>query len=406
MSTSLIYHTQGIVGFQHERLLFSEGKAVQRISRREFRCPLCHTGSVSTYPLRERLIQGLPYGTKPTYFRVTVHRIYCPKCKQSTVEKLPFLSHSEARQTQAFERSIIELRRDMSISAISRHYDIAWSSVKEIEKRHLQKKFAHIPLKKVKVIGIDEIAIGRIGGRRPAYWTIVRDLESGAVLCVDKGKDGDSLHGFLKRLRRSKAKIELVAMDMGKSFVAWVKENLPDTQIVFDHFHVIKMMNEKLDAVRRKTMARLDDDERRILKNKRFLLLQNQEDLNENAVKELEELKTHFKELADIYMMKEALRSIYRTAMSVVEAETALQDWCKKALLLQSVSLHKMVKSIVAHWEGILGYWKYDGLTSAGMEGFNNKIRTLIRQAYGYRDEEYMKLKIFDLPNKRCDDGI
>ena len=122
--------------------------------------------------------------------------------------------------------------------------------------------------------------------------------------------------------------------------------------------------------------------------------------------KELEELKTHFKELADIYMMKEALRSIYRTAMSVVEAETALWDWCKKALLLQSVSLHKMVKSIVAHWEGILGYWKYDGLTSAGMEGFNNKVRTLIRQAYGYRDEEYMKLKIFDLPNKRCDDGI
>ena len=92
--------------------------------------------------------------------------------------------------------------------------------------------------------------------------------------------------------------------------------------------------------------------------------------------------------------------------MSVVEAETALRDWCKKALLIQSVSLHKMVKSIVAHWEGILGYWKYDGLTSAGMEGFNNKVRTLIRQAYGYRDEEYMKLKIFDLPNKRCDDGI
>lgn len=103
-----------------------------------------------------------------------------------------------------------------------------------------------------------------------------------------------------------------------------------DTTIVFDHFHVIKMMNEKLDAVRCKTMARLDDDERRILKNKRFLLLQNQEDLNENAVKELEELKTHFKELADIYIMKEALRSIYRTAMSVVEAETALRDWCKR----------------------------------------------------------------------------
>ena len=406
MSTSLIYHTQGIVGFQHERLLFSEGKAVQRISRREFRCPLCHAGSVSIYPLRERLIQGLPYGTKATYFKVTVHRIYCRKCKQITVEKLPFLSHSEARQTQAFERTIIELRRDMTISAISRHYNIAWSSVKEIEKRYLQRKFRRIPMKKVRIIGIDEIAIGRIGGRRPAYWTIVRDLEAGSVLCVDKGKDGDSLRGFLQRLKRSRAKIELVAMDMGKSFVAWVKENLPDAKIVFDHFHVIKMMNEKLDIVRRRTMVRLDDDERRILKNKRFLLLQNQEDLSEEATAELAKLKKHFKELADMHMMKETLRSIYRIAMSPVEAETALRDWCDKAMLIPSIWLHKMAKTILSHWDGILGYWRYNALTSAGMEGFNNKVRTLIRQAYGYRDEEYMILKIHDLPNKRGDDGL
>ena len=73
--------------------------------------------------------------------------------------------------------------------------------------------------------------------------------------------------------------------------------------------------------------------------------------------KELEELKTHFKELADIYMMKEALRSIYRTAMSVVEAETALWDWCKKALLLQSVSLHKVVKSIVGSVRSFAHIW-------------------------------------------------
>ncbi|MBR2964572.1 MAG: transposase, partial [Lentisphaeria bacterium] len=192
---------------------------------------------------------------------------------------------------------------------------IPWSTVKNIEKRYLQTKFKTIPLKKVKVIGIDEIAIGRKKGK-PVYWTIVRDLVSGAVLHVDKGKEGDSLKSFLFRLHCSKAKIELVAMDMGAAYTLWVKENLPGAAIVFDHFHVIKLMNDKLDMVRRRTMAQLDADELKLLKKKRFLLLHNQEDLNEEAAAELAELKEHFKELSELHMMKEALRSIYRVVMT------------------------------------------------------------------------------------------
>ena len=260
-------------------------------------------------------------------------------------------------------------------------------------------------MKKVKVIGIDEIAIGRKKGK-PVYWTIVRDLVSGAVLHVDKGKEGDSLKSFLFRLHCSKAKIELVAMDMGAAYTLWVKENLPGAAIVFDHFHVIKLMNDKLDMVRRRTMAQLDADELKLLKKKRFLLLHNQEDLNEEAVADLAVLKEHFKELSELHMMKEALRSIYRVVMTEDEAETALRDWCAKAMRIQSKPLQSMVKTIQSHWDGILGFWKYDGLTSAGMEGFNNKVRTMIRMAYGYRDEEYMVLKIYDLPNKRTNDGL
>ena len=61
--------------------------------------------------------------------------------------------------------------------------------------------------------------------------------------------------------------------------------------------------------------------------------------------------------------------------------------------------LHKMVKSILQHWDGILGFWRFGNMTNASMEGFNNKVRTMLRQAYGYRDLEYMRLKIFNLPN-------
>ena len=398
MSTSLAYHTQGINGFQHHSFQFSDGKVIQRLKRKEFRCPKCSHCSVNTYPCRTRRIQGLPYGRMPVYFEVELHRIYCPVCQNLTMEELPFLSHPKARITKALERTIIELRPEMTIHATSKYFHLDWRVVKACEKRYLKRKFKHVKLKHVKYIGIDEIAIGHTETGKTAYWTIVRDLDSGSVLHVVPGKDGTALRDFLIRLRNSKAKIEVVAMDMGKAFICWVKENLPSAQIVFDHFHVIKLMNEKVDLVRRRIAAKLDAEERAILKNQRFLLLRNEEDLNSEARVYLSKIKQTFQELADIHMMKEALRSIYAVAQNASQAEDALLRWVKAALQIQSDQLHKMAKTILQHWDGILGFWHFGNLTNAAMEGFNNKVRTMLRQAYGYRDLEYMRLKIFNLP--------
>lgn len=401
MSTSLAYHTQGIIGFQHQSFKYSEEVVVQRLERKEFRCPQCFNSSVKVYPIRTRKIQGVPYGTKPTYFELDIHRIYCPKCQLSTVEKIPFISHPKARITSALERTIIELRPEMTIFAISKYFHIDWRIIKGVEKRYLKRKFKHIKLKNVKYIGIDEIAIGHDEEKKTAYWTIVRDLDSGSVLHVDRGKDGAALKGFLKRLRRSKAKIEVVAMDMGRAFNSWVKKHLSKANIVFDHFHVIKLMNEKIDKVRRRIAADLDDKEKEILKNQRYTLLRNEEDLSSEAAEHLAEVKAAFQELADVHMMKEYLRSIYRIAKNASEAEIALKFWIKLAKQIKSDHLQKMVKTLESHWDGIIGFWQFGGITNAAMEGFNNKVRTMLRQAYGYRDDEYMRLKIFDLPNHK-----
>lgn len=399
MSTSLAYHTQGIVGFQHHSFQYSEGEVIQRLKRKEFRCPKCFHCSVNAHHYRTRRIQGLPYGGMKVYFEVELHRIYCPRCRALSVEELPFLSHPKARITKALERTIIELRPEMTIHAISNYFHLDWRIVKACEKRYLKRKFRRIKLKHVKIIGIDEIAIGHTAAGKTAYWTIVRDLDSGAVLHVDQGKDGDALRAFLLLLRRSKAEIEVVAMDMGKAFIHWVKEHLPSAQIVFDHFHVIKLMNEKLDLVRRRIAAKLDADERAILKNQRFTLLRNEENLSSEATAYLAKIKQTFQELADVHMMKEALRSIYSVAQNVSQAEDALLRWVKAAQKIQSDQLHKMAKTILQYWDGILGFWRFGNMTNASMEGFNNKVRTMLRQAYGYRDHEYMRLKIFNLPN-------
>ena len=160
-------------------------------------------------------------------------------------------------------------------------------------------------------------------------------------------------------------------------------------------------MNEKIDKARRKVAAKLDDKEKEVLKKQHFTLLRNAEDLTEEATEHLKEIKETFQELADLHMMKEYLRSIYRVATSVTSAGIALPFWIKIAKEIKSGELQKMVDSLEKHWDGILGFWQFDGVTNAAMEGFNNKVRTLLRQAYGYRDHEYMRLKIFNLPNNK-----
>ena len=147
MSTSLAYHTQGIVGFQHHSFQYSEGKVIQRLKRKEFRCPKCFHCSVNAHHYRTRRIQGLPYGGMKVYFEVELHRIYCPRCRALSVEELPFLSHPKARITKALERTIIELRPEMTIHAISNYFHLDWRIVKACEKRYLKRKFRRIKLR-------------------------------------------------------------------------------------------------------------------------------------------------------------------------------------------------------------------------------------------------------------------
>lgn len=98
-------------------------------------------------------------------------------------------------------------------------------------------------------------------------------------------------------------------------------------------------------------------------------------------------------------MMKECLRNIYRKTLDSETARLAFIRWCEKAMLTGLACLKQMAKTIANRMKGLLGYWRHGCMTRASQEDFNNKIGWLTRQAYGYRDEEYLILKIYDLPN-------
>lgn len=283
----------------------------------------------------------------------------------------------------------------MSISAVARHTGLHWQTVKDIEKIYLARKYAKVRLGSVRRLGIDEVYLGHAFG----FITVVRNLDNGSVLFIGKGKGGDALEPFKRRLRSKAGQIKAVTIDMSNAYAAWLDQVLPGAEIVYDHFHVIKLMNERMDALRRTTMNKLAQEQKKELKGKRFLFLRNQENLSAEAAQELKKLRFEYEDLGTASLMKEYLRNIYKIADTIDTARTAFTLWCEKAEASTVKCLKQMAKTIRKRIDGLLAFWKHDKITNASQEGFNNKIGWLTRQAYGYRDEQFLHLKIYDLPN-------
>ena len=181
-----------------------------------------------------------------TFFRLCVHQCWCHRCQKSFYESFPFLSSPKARITKALEQLILKRRAEMSIKGIAEHFNISWDTVKDVEKRFLADKYRHVPLGKVRGITVDEMKVFNRGRPSKKFITIVRDAETGDVLSVSRGKGADALKMFASRIRRSGAKIRYVCMDMSKAYTAWAKETIPQAEIVYDRFHLVKMMNKRL----------------------------------------------------------------------------------------------------------------------------------------------------------------
>ena len=403
MSTSILYHTQGIQGFKHISFCYHQGVIEEKIERKCQRCPICGSLDVSVYRRGTRIVTGLPIGSKALWLRFDVHNIYCHKCGRQTAERIPFLRTPKSRITRLLERTVIEFRSCMSILAISRYFGLRWHTVREIQYNYLKKEYSKVSCGNVTAIGIDEIMVGRTPSGKQHYMTIVRNIHSGEVLWVGDGKGLEALNGFEKRLQRSKARIKYVTMDLGQTFTTWVQTNLPEAEIIYDHFHVIKLMNDGLNEVRRSTMGKLEEEQKQSLKNQKYLLLRNIENLSSSAREHLEIIKALSGDLNIMHTMKEDLRAIYSTAVSSFEAELQLKQWIDSAASCSVNVLKRIAKTIEKRIKGIAAFWD-TRLSNSHMEGFNSKLRGLIKAANGYRNDEFFKLKIYDLPDQKIID--
>jgi transposase len=339
----------------------------------------------------------LSIGSRTTFVVLPIPRVSCQACGVVRQVKIPFADPRRS-YTSSFERYALELGRRMTIRDVALHLGVSWDVIKDIQKRDLSRRFAKPKLKHLRHIAIDEIAIAK--GHR--YLTIVMDLESGAVVFVGDGKGGKALNPFWKRLRSSQAKIEAVAMDMSPAYRKAVSTHLSKAKIIFDRFHVMKLLNEKLSDLRRALHREATDvKQKKVLKGTLWLLLKAAENLNEekDEKSKLEEALALNQSLAVAYYLKEDLRQFWEQPGKKF-ATLFLESWIKRAEASGIKVLQQMGKTLAAHRSGLLAY--YDVMITSGpIEGTNNKIKTMKRQAYGFRDKEFFKLKILAIHETR-----
>ncbi len=393
MSTQVLYHGFGIQGYRHVSMKNAGGHLHFTIMRprERLRCRLCGSDRVHSRGRIERRFRSVPIGSKPVTLHLGVPRVECLDCGKTRQAKIGFADEQRS-YTRSFERYALDLCKHMTIQDVAVHLQVSWGTIKEIQKRDLQKHYGKPKLKGLTQIAIDEISIGK----RHRYLTVVLNLVSGAVVFVGEGKGADALEPFWKRLRRSGARVEAVAIDMSAAYWSAVRDNIPNAAIVFDHFHVMKLFNEKLSDLRRDLYREATEMMHKdVLKGTRWLLLMNYENLDEskNERTRLEEAIRLNAPLATAYYMKEELRELWELD-AYEEAEKFLMDWILRAESSGIAMLKKFAKTLRIHALGILAYYDYP-ISTGPLEGTNNKIKTMKRQAYGFRDQEFFKLKIY-----------
>jgi transposase len=401
MSTSLLYHAFGARDYRLLRTHYEEGAVVFELEPTRLRCPECQNPVVTRHGFRLRRLRTLPIGRHAVFLNVHVPKLHCGRCDAYHEFHPPF-ADSRRTYTHQLEQLVSDLCRVTTIKAAAHFAGVSWDVAKGIEKRRLTKRYGTLSLKGVTRIAVDEIAVRR----GHTYMTLVMDLDSGRILFVNEGKSAESLAPFLDRVRRARrTKITAIAMDLSAAYALAVRTALPKVPIVFDRFHVVKLLNDRLDELRRAHVRDTALAHRKLVKGVRYLVLMSPETLEEHeqrkpGSKERLRLALSVNEpLSKGYYLKEKLRLVWSEPTREA-GERLLREWIEEAEATGVRELLRMAKTVSEHRDGILAYFTHR-ITSGPLEGVNNKIKVLKRMAYGFRDNEFFKLKILGLHEAR-----
>lgn len=353
-------------------------------------CPRCREVSTAVHETKDRCIRDLDIWGKRTFLHFPSRRFECETCGRPFTERLACVD-PRRRQTRRFEQHIYRRCLSSTCKAVAEEAWLHQATVKGIFKRWAKRTIRWQAMPRVRVLGIDEIALKK---RHKQYALVLSDLERRCVIAVLADRRKKHLEQWFDELSAAERQaISVVSIDMWEPYRQAVQTKLPHAQLVADRFHVMKQLNDRLTQMRRRIQRRADEATREVLKGSRWLLVKNRNELSLEEKARLQDVLAASPELRTVYLLKEEFRTICDKIHDRQKAERFLQAWVCKALQTGDPILRKFVKTLRNWWDEILNYFE-DRVTNGFVEGINRAIRAIINRAYGYRNFDNFRLQI------------
>jgi transposase len=354
-----------------------------------FRCPECGRDDAPAYDSSDRQWRHLNFFQYKAYLHASVPRVRCAQCGVKTVHLA--WSRPGSGFTLLFEAFIMTLAREMPVLALARlieeHDTRIWPVIHHyVQTARTREDYSH-----VRRIGIDETS----RKRRHQYVTLFADLDQAKVIYATTGKDSTAVGRFSNDFHEhggETSAIKDACCDMSPAFIEGVTQCLPNAHISFDRFHVMKIINEAVDAVRRGEQK--DHTE---LKHSRYLWLRNPESLSEKQRIRLDTLSQLNLKTAQAYHIRLNLRELWDQPVS--KAQSFLESWCSWAMQSKLAPIQEAAKTILRHKEGILNSVG-SHITNGLLEGINSMVQAARNKARGYRSPDYFITIIYLIAGK------
>jgi transposase len=298
--------------------------------------------------------------------------------------------------TLLFESFIFKLAKEMPVSRVAKLKGLHDNKIWNMLDLYIFGAKSDEDYSSVDVVGIDETSIAK----GHDYISLFVDLQKRKTMFISQGKDNKTIANFSDDLldhNASASQIKEVSCDMSPAFIKGVKEQLINAKITFDKFHILKIINQAVDQVRRSESA-TNPILKKTLNKTRYIWLKNDTNLTakERAKKaELTELSMGSLNLKSMQAMhiRENFQAIYY-ADNVDEFETLLQKWHSWAIKSGLEPMIKAAKTIKSHWEGIIR-WKVSQINNGILEGLNSVLQAAKRKARGYGAKHFMTIAYF-----------
>ncbi len=362
-------------------------------------------GSTFTYKEEEKEIAGLKaYDTKKKmwrhlnffehecYLHARVPRVKLPDGKVKLI-KTPWEGLSNGF-TLLFEALLMQLASAMPISKVADIANVSDDKLWDMIDSYIERTREHEDFSDVTAVGLDETS--RAKGHE--YITLFVDLKQRRTIYVTTGKDSNTLKDFKKDLEihnGSAGAIRDVSCDMSPAFTKGVREHLPEARITYDKFHIIKLINEAVDKVRRAEAV-----EAKILKGTKYIFLKNASNLTQKQTDTLKKCTLSNMNLKTVraYNIKTAFQEIYG-AKTEDEFVTYLNKWYFWATHSRLEPIIKVAKTIKRHWDGVVNYHQ-SNINNGILEGLNSVIQAAKSKARGYKTFKNYKNIVYLLTGK------